>query len=80
MIHYRVYLLSADDRIRDAMDIHCGSDEQAKRAAAEAIGEYPAVEIWQERRLSGRFTAAELQQLSAGLVQPDMPTDWMPTI
>jgi hypothetical protein len=57
MPYYRIYLLSEDDRIDDVREAHCTSDEEAIAAARGLIGDYPAVEIWTNGRLVGRFRA-----------------------
>jgi len=60
MPYYRIYLLSDDDRIEDVREAHCNSDQEAIAAARGLIGDYPAVEIWTNGNLVGRFRAEEL--------------------
>ena len=60
MPHYRIYLLSALDRVEDAVDSICESDGDARRHARTVIGDYPAVEIWTGTRRVGKFMADQL--------------------
>ncbi len=55
---YRVYFLSAKNRIADAHVLDCADDETAVTAALELLRqhpEYPAVEIWQDSRKVGTY-------------------------
>ena len=61
MPHYRIYLLSEENRIKDAVDAVCASDDEAREHAASVIGDYPAVEIWSGRRIVARYTADQLR-------------------
>jgi hypothetical protein len=71
MHHYRIYLLSEENRIKDAADAFCVSDDEAREHAAGVIGDYPAVEIWSGRRIVGVFSARELRQtVLRALVKP----------
>jgi hypothetical protein len=60
MPFYRFYLFMTDGHIGDAREAQCADDAQAIAKAAEFIGFYPALEIWNEGRKVARLSAEEL--------------------
>jgi hypothetical protein len=58
-MHYRIYLLRADDHIGRAYDFECDSDEQAYDAIAGVIGDFPSAEVWCGTRHVGNWTPNE---------------------
>jgi hypothetical protein len=58
--HYRVCLVTDVDIIDWIIDVDCGSDDEARKRAAELIGQYPGVDIWCDDRWVGHFTVNEL--------------------
>jgi hypothetical protein len=67
MPHYRFYLLTADDHIALRREADCDNDAHAIAKAAEVIGHYPALEVWDGPRRLTRLAATDIlkhQQLS----------------
>jgi hypothetical protein len=52
--YYRLYFLNHDDRIVDAADLDCDSDEQAIAEVQGYVAGYK-VEVWQRYRKVGVF-------------------------
>ena len=60
---YRFYLLMAHQgHFADVRLAHCADDACAMAKAAEFIGRYPAVEIWNANRKVARLSAEEDQR------------------
>jgi hypothetical protein len=57
-MHYRLYFLDHDNKIADAVDVDCETDEQAIAAAREKTNGR-RIEIWQRRRRVGVFDPSE---------------------
>jgi hypothetical protein len=53
--NYRLYFLNHDDRIVDAADLDCNSDEQAIAEAQGYVIGYK-IEVWQRDRKVGGFS------------------------
>lgn len=53
-MHYRFYILDEVGGFVDVADVHCPSDEAARRAAERQLGQAPAIEVWQQVRFVGR--------------------------
>ena len=54
MAYYRLYFLDHEDRITEAVDFDCDSDEEAIAVARGRAGGRK-IEIWQEGRKVGMF-------------------------
>jgi hypothetical protein len=57
---YRFYLLTASNHIALRQDAYCANDAHAIATAADFIGHYPAVEIWNDERRVIRLDAADI--------------------
>ncbi len=58
MPHYRVYLLSADDRVAGAsLVLECDDDKAALSTAARIVTDEHGAEVWLKDRLVGRLPA-----------------------
>ena len=68
MAFYRFYLFMADGHIGEAREAHCADDAGAITKAAEFIGLYPALEIWNRSAKVARLSAEELAW--AGVIWP----------
>lgn len=56
---YRFYLLSLQNKIRDAIYLDARDDDEAlvKAPSTFAVSdEFPAIEVWQGKRMIGRIT------------------------
>jgi hypothetical protein len=60
MPFYRFYLLTAADHIERRQEANCDDDARAVAAAAEIIGRYPAVEVWNEGRRIIKLAAKDI--------------------
>jgi hypothetical protein len=54
MAHYRAYLLGRDHRILEAVDLDCANDAAAI-ASPKQLHDVHHVEVWQGKRLLGKF-------------------------
>jgi hypothetical protein len=54
VVYYRVYFLDHKDRITDAVELDCDTDEEAI-AAAEGHATGRKIEVWQQGRKVGVF-------------------------
>jgi hypothetical protein len=57
MLIYRFYLLGHDDRIKDAENVECATDQDACLQAQQIMRSHPAVEVWEGRRFVARVDA-----------------------
>lgn len=55
MTLYRVYLIGSDDRIKEAENIDCATDQEACAEAERMLDVYPTAEVWDGRRLVARI-------------------------
>jgi hypothetical protein len=55
MAEYRAYILGADGRIANALNLECEDDEAAEKAAKQLINGHD-VELWQGTRKIATFT------------------------
>ena len=60
MPYYRFYLLTADDHIALRREADCDNDAQAIAKAAEVIGHYPALEVWDGPRRLTHLAAKDI--------------------
>jgi hypothetical protein len=61
-MHYRVYWLDNDDKIRGVRNLlECSSDEHAMRLAAVWLEAWPIVEVWQGQARIAKFDAAQFR-------------------
>ena len=58
---YRFYLSMARGHVVDVRLAHCADDARAIAKAAEFIGRYSAVEIWNADRKVARLSAEDLR-------------------
>ena len=61
-MEFRFYWIASDDHIKEAENIECASDAEAKRRALEIRGEYPTIEVWDGVRRVERVTAPASEQ------------------
>ena len=61
VLHYRVYVVGSDNRIRRGFSIEAPSDDEAL-LAAEAHRGVHGLEVWQGARIVGRMPAAASRQ------------------
>ena len=61
MPFYRFYLLTAQDRIAGRQEATCDDDASALATAADVIGTFPAVEVWDGRRRVARLAAEDIR-------------------
>jgi hypothetical protein len=56
MTDYRLYMIDDANRIRQAVNIECESDESAARRANEMLSRegFPTIEVWADLRLVRR--------------------------
>src|ERR1700722_716018 len=54
-VHYRIYLLDQDGRIRRGHDAHCSTDAEAFAEIAHTVGIFSAAELWRGTRRVGRW-------------------------
>lgn len=55
MASYRLYWIGADGHFKLGRTIDFPSDEAAVSYAKELIGQFPAMEVWQEKRFVARI-------------------------
>lgn len=58
MQHYRVYVVTPEENISEAVEVDCRDDRQALDEAARLGGADRAVEVWTGERLVGRLGEA----------------------
>jgi hypothetical protein len=51
---YRAYIIGADGRIRDRVDLFCETEDKAKERAKQLV-DGDAVELWDQARKIARF-------------------------
>jgi len=59
MPYYRIYFLKPSGEIVDAEDVECADDQDAVTTATTMMDKHPAVEIWQQKRVIGKFDRPE---------------------
>ena len=67
MPFYRFYLFMVDGHIGKSREAQCADDAQAIAKAAEFIGFYPALEIWNGGRKVTRVSAEQLARAGGDL-------------
>jgi hypothetical protein len=70
MVVYRIDLLDEEGRISTSGSVVYPDDREALRAAAEAIGQHRAVEIWDQTRVVGQLTAVDCARLKQRTARP----------
>jgi hypothetical protein len=58
MAYYRIYLLSAADKICGFRETSSDSDDDALDVARLSLVDAPAVEVWERARRVGRYAVA----------------------
>ena len=62
MTHYRLYVFDAANHIRQAIDLECTDDDEARLRATSYV-DGNAVEVWQSTRRVARLAAAEVRKV-----------------
>lgn len=58
MQHYRLYVVTREERIAEAVEVECRDDRHALAEAERLGGAEHAVEVWTDERLVGRLGEA----------------------
>jgi hypothetical protein len=70
-MHYRIYLLDEDDRIRRGQDADCSTDAEAFAEIAHIVGSFPAAELWCGTRRVGRWEPRDMEVAASDWVGPE---------
>jgi hypothetical protein len=66
---YRIDFLDDEGKTRSTGRVDCRDDQEVLRAAAQVIGDHPALEIWDHTRVVGQLTAEECRRLKGQFVR-----------
>ena len=71
LAHYRIYMLSHENRIVTGSDADCATDEAALGWAATTLGTDARAEVWQHTRCLGRVSNVSIPLVGALLAAGD---------